>query len=170
MMIKQFLISVLSILFLFSCSNQMKKTDAQITTSKTSDNINENESQTQQIFKLNEGETRFLKNEEMNLTFVKVVEDSRCPKDVNCIWSGVGVVELKIMGTYTRPSTIKISTIDDAEKGYSKSAIFNGFKISLQELNPYPKNSTSKEENIGKHTIALQILKTTENEIEPGTR
>lgn len=163
---KHLFIAAISYLLMFSCSSQVKKPIAKTITVENNKTQNENGSQIQTMFKLDEGKTQFFKDQEMNVTFVKIGEDSRCPKDVNCIWAGVALVELNVMGTYTRPSTIKLATIDDAAKGYSRSAIFNGYKISLQELNPYPENSESKKANSGKNNITIQILKIAESELE----
>ena len=91
---------------------------------------------TSNVIYFKEGENKFLKEYETNVTFKQITEDSRCPKGVNCIWAGVATAEIELMGLYTRPVTLKLSTINDANKNYRKSQNFNGFSISLVEISP----------------------------------
>lgn len=102
-----------------------------------------------------EKENKFLKDFEMNVTFNKITEDSRCPKGVNCVWEGVAVAELTVMGTYTRPMTINLSTLNNSAKGYQNSTVFNGYKITLKSVTPYPTSSSKKAD--GKYQIGITI-------------
>ncbi|MBH1960198.1 MAG: hypothetical protein I8H68_08810 [Flavobacteriia bacterium] len=108
---------------------------------------------------LKEGENKFLKEYEMNVTFKKMSEDSRCPKDVNCIWSGVATAEVEFMGLYTRPVILKLSTLSDAKKGYSKSQEFNGYTISLVEVSPETTSAKAFKALQGSYRIGLQFSK-----------
>ena len=48
-----------------------------------------------QEFTLSIGESAVIEN--THLTAVRIIEDSRCPSDVNCFWSGQVEVELKVL-------------------------------------------------------------------------
>lgn len=106
-----------------------------------------------------EGENKFLKQYETNVTFKQITEDSRCPKGVNCIWAGVATAEIELMGLYTRPVTLKLSTINDAKKNYHKSQNFNGFSISLVELSPEPTSEKGFNALKGSYKIGLKFSK-----------
>lgn len=106
-----------------------------------------------------EGENKFLKEYETNITFKQITEDSRCPKDVNCIWAGVATAEIEVMGLHTRPVTMKLSTINDANKNYRKSQNFNGFSISLVELSPETTSDKSFKALKGNYKIGLKFSK-----------
>ncbi|ROI07112.1 hypothetical protein EGH90_06975 [Kaistella haifensis] len=106
-----------------------------------------------------EGENKFLKQYETNVTFKQITEDSRCPKDVNCIWAGVATAEIEVMGLHTRPVTMKLSTINDANKNYLKSQNFNGFSISLVELSPETTSDKSFKALKGNYKIGLKFSK-----------
>lgn len=108
---------------------------------------------------LKEGENKFLKEYEMNVTFKKMTEDSRCPKDVNCIWAGVATAEVEFMGLYTRPVILKLSTLSDAKKGYSKSQEFNGYTVSLVEVSPETTSAKGFKALQGSYRIGLQFSK-----------
>ena len=111
------------------------------------------------IIYLKEGENKFLKEYEMNVTFKKMTEDSRCPKDVNCIWAGVATAEVELMGLYTRPVTLKLSTMSDAKKGYTKSQEFNGYTISLVKVTPETNSAKGFKALQGSYRIGLQFSK-----------
>lgn len=108
---------------------------------------------------LSEGENKFLKEYGMNLTFKKMVEDSRCPEGVNCIWEGVATAELEVMGLETRPMTIKISSMQDASKGYSRTQNFNGYNITLGEVTPTTTSDRGFKALQGKYKIGIKISK-----------
>ena len=111
------------------------------------------------IIYLKEGENKFLKEYEMNVTFKKMTEDSRCPKEVNCIWAGVATAEVEFMGLYTRPVTLKLSTMSDAKKGYTKSQEFNGYTITLVEVSPQTTAEKGFKALQGSYRIGLQFSK-----------
>ena len=46
-------------------------------------------------FNLKKGETKFI-SKELSLRFVDVIEDSRCSKDVQCIWEGRAIISATV--------------------------------------------------------------------------
>lgn len=114
------------------------------------------------IIYFNEGENRFLNKYQMNVTFKRISEDSRCPKDVNCIWAGVAVAEIEVMGTATRPVTLSLASLDNKGRNYHQSADFNGYKITLTEVNPYPEAAQGSNTLNGKYRIGIKIQKSDE--------
>ena len=108
---------------------------------------------------LKEGENKFLKEYEMNVTFKRMAEDSRCPKDVQCIWAGNAIAEVEFMGTYTRPVTVQLSTTNDANKGYANSEKFNGYKITLEDVTPETTSAKGFKSLKGNYQIALKFEK-----------
>ena len=108
---------------------------------------------------LKEGENKFLKEYEMNVTFKRMVEDSRCPKDVQCIWAGNAIAEVELMGIYTRPVTVQLSTSNDANKGYANSEKFNGYKITLEDVTPETTSAKGFKSLKGSYQIALKFEK-----------
>ena len=81
------------------------------------------------------GQQRSAVNGEVIIKFVSVIEDSRCPKDVNCVWAGNAKIEVLITD----------------KNGGSKKAVmntttgqlgdqYNGWAIYLTSLTPAPKS------------------------------
>lgn len=114
------------------------------------------------IIYFNEGENRFLKEYQMNVTFTNISEDSRCPEGVNCIWAGVAVANVLVMGTTTRPVTLTLATMDNPGRNYVQSAEFNGYTISLKDVTPYPTAQEGTKRLPGKYKIGITIKKTGE--------
>ena len=110
---------------------------------------------------LKEGENLFLDEYKMNVTFKGMVEDSRCPKNVDCIWAGNATAEVEFMGLYTRPVLLKISTTNDAKKGHVTKQGFNGYSITLVEVSPETTSDKGFKALKGSYKIALKFEKET---------
>lgn len=108
---------------------------------------------------LKEGENKFFKAFEMNITFKKMLEDSRCPKDVKCIWAGNAKAEIEVTGTYTRPMTFELSTLHDEKKGFLNSKEFNGYLITVVDVSPETTSAKGFSALKGNYEIKLQIEK-----------
>lgn len=106
---------------------------------------------------LKEGENKFLKEYEMNVTFKSVVEDSRCPKGTECVWQGTAVAEVEFMGLYTRPMTLRLSTVNDQKKQLTRTQVFNGYDITLAEVTPEPAADKGGKSLRGNYRIAIVI-------------
>lgn len=85
-------------------------------------------------FTLNQGQTKQIAGEDFSIMFDKVSSDSRCPKDVVCIWAGrADCVFACAQGGASE--TVTLST-GDFSQGGSGQASFNGYTIVLNSLAP----------------------------------
>lgn len=155
-MLHKAIIFSLGIFALTGCDAQKKaqsesKAPEMTTHTKSDDQKND-------LIYLSEGENKFLKEYQMNITFKGVSEDSRCPEGVNCIWAGVALTQVEVMGIATRPVVLNLASMDFPNKNYHQSAEFNGYTITLQEVTPYPK-AGGTEELKGKYKIGISIKK-----------
>lgn len=88
-------------------------------------------------FKLNSGRQVTVKGTKLRIRFIAVENDSRCPRDVTCVWAGNAAVQLQL-GTGKGSKTVTLNT--------SKSASFVGemeyhrYKVKLVDLSPYPRS------------------------------
>jgi hypothetical protein len=76
---------------------------------------------------------------DVSIKFLEVMEDSRCPKNVNCIWAGRAVVKMEVTADGKKQETTL--TFGDVKPGEKKNTtIFNSteFAINGLKLNPYP--------------------------------
>ncbi len=111
------------------------------------------------VLYLSEGENKFLKEYQMNVTFKGISEDSRCPEGVNCIWAGAALAQVEVMGTATRPAILNLASMDFPARNYRQSAEFNGYFITLQDVSPYPKQQEGAKALEGKYKIGITIKK-----------
>lgn len=70
----------------------------------------------------------------LKVEFNSLVEDSRCPKGVNCVWEGNAKVGLKVSGAGKEAASLELNTNVEPRKGS-----LHGYEISLVRLEPYPK-------------------------------
>lgn len=156
-MLHKVLLFSLGIFALTGCEAQKKAKADSKSTEMTAANTKSDE-QKNDIVYLNEGENKFLLDYKMNITFKGVSEDSRCPEGVNCIWAGVALAQIEVMGTSTRPVLLNLASMDFPNRNYHQSAEFNGYTVTLQEVTPYPK-SGGAEDLKGKYKIGVSIKK-----------
>jgi len=151
----------LGLLTLAGC-NAQKKTKASESTSVANSHMTQTKNPKQEggIIYFNQGENKFLKEYDMNVTFKGISEDSRCPEGVNCIWAGVAIAQIEVMGTTTRPMVLELATMENAGRNYHQSSeLFNGYTISLEEVSPFPKSDGGAKALEGKYKIGIKIHK-----------
>jgi hypothetical protein len=104
-------------------------------------NINAQEEKitTPQIaFKVPLGET--VSTQGFDITFMEVLEDSRCPKDISCVWAGQAKIKVSISSLGNK--AIEQEIIFGGKKTDPISAE-KGFVIEAVNLSPYPTSSTA---------------------------
>lgn len=154
-MFYKIIISSFALLILANCNAQKNEKNPEKVTTKDSKNKNIEG----KIIYFTEGENKFLPEYQMNVTFKNISEDSRCPEGVTCVWQGAAVANIEFMGTTTRPMTIPLATTENAGRNYHKSTVFNGYTISLVEVNPAPTSGEGAKTLAGKYRIGIIITK-----------
>ena len=81
------------------------------------------------------GQQRSAVNGEVILKFVSVIEDSRCPNDVNCVWAGNAKIEVLITDKHggSKKAVMNTTTGQLGDQ-------YNGYAIYLTSLTPLPKS------------------------------
>ncbi len=155
-MFYKIIISSFALLFLTNCKvhKETKNTEKVIT---NQDKINKKLEG--KVIYFTEGENKFLKEYDMNVTFKNISEDSRCPEGVTCVWQGAAVAYIEFMGITTRPVTIPLATTENTSRNYHKSTVFNGHTITLVEVNPAPTSDEGAKTLAGKYRIGIIISK-----------
>ena len=80
------------------------------------------------------GQTVSVKTTAMKVRFVAVTEDSRCPRDVTCIWAGEVKVALEIQMS---------KDASQAEITEGGSTVADLYRVTLERVEPLP-TSTAK--------------------------
>jgi hypothetical protein len=101
-------------------------------------------------FTLAVGETATIDSPRTSLEFVEVSGDSRCPADAICIQGGDAVVRVRATVGATS-STLELHTGDSS----GAFADFQGLRVQLQELQPYPFSSRAIAKGDYKATLTV---------------
>jgi len=84
-------------------------------------------------FELAVHQTAQIRAENISVTFQQVLEDSRCPIDVTCIWAGIAEVSLRVAVSGSERE-LSLSTSPP-----ENSAVFENYKFWLIRLRPVPR-------------------------------
>ena len=76
-----------------------------------------------QSFTLGIGQSVTVSVPGLTMTFVALVEDSRCPIGVQCIQAGRAVISLTVAKAGTAPATVAVSTEDPPSSRYGSNTI-----------------------------------------------
>ena len=87
------------------------------------------------------GESATLDNGALQVTLVAVPEDSRCPKDVMCVWSGRAVVTLHIELDGVDRGQVKATLMPGRRSPSDLDAVVDRYVLALTDLQPYPDRS-----------------------------
>lgn len=83
------------------------------------------------------GQQVFVKDQQLNVSFDKIVNDSRCPTGTQCIWAGNATVAVTAMTTTSRPQTLTLS-LGDLRGGLAQTQRVADLDITLDSLTPKP--------------------------------
>ncbi len=106
-------------------------------------------------FELRANQAAIINSEQIEIRFLRVTEDSRCPSDSFCKWEGQVTIELEISWNNQLSDSLSLTL----RQGYKELALreSNGYSVELQKVEPYP-NLTQALEN-SDYVITLVIHK-----------
>jgi hypothetical protein len=80
------------------------------------------------------GETALVGPDRLEVTFVSIAEDSRCPEGVQCVWAGRAVAEVRLRAAGSEPADVRLETTRAGE-----TAAYAGYTVRLLSVAPSPK-------------------------------
>lgn len=80
--------------------------------------------------------------DDLTIEFVSLIEDSRCPIGVNCIWAGNAKVQIKVSNKKKASKVFELNT-----NLQPKTVNFECYEIALESLTPHPKADVSTNPN-----------------------
>lgn len=102
-------------------------------------------------FVLKQGEAINFNSQQLRITFLKVVEDSRCPQGTQCVWAGKAVINLAIQDATHPLTTVKLLL-------ENKSQVlpeFPEYTIKFSTLTPYPSHPPSSQPKTPEITLSV---------------
>jgi hypothetical protein len=106
------------------------------------------DAQTRQQFTLRPKQQKSLFAGKLKVQFIEVMEDSRCPTGVNCVWAGNARVKIKVTSKRLGEKIFEANTT-----GGPKGDQWDGYAINLEDVTPYPKANRP----IGKASYRVSI-------------
>lgn len=88
-------------------------------------------------FTLAGGQEGLIANESLRLRFTDVLEDSRCPTQVECFWTGQARISVSVQPESGGSTTVEFNT-NPAPGQTAKQADVGQYSIELISLEPYP--------------------------------
>ena len=82
-------------------------------------------------FSLGIGQTASIDGDKLVIKFKAVLEDSRCPVNVVCVWAGNGKVEFEILDIDGKNKTVILNTEEEP-----RATTLKGHKLKLISLSP----------------------------------
>jgi hypothetical protein len=95
------------------------------------------EAQAQDTLVIKAGQQRTAAKSGLRIKFISVIEDSRCPVGVDCIWAGNAKIKVQVVGERSTKVFEFNTTLGP------KGDILDGWAIYLDDLTPVP-NSKRK--------------------------
>ena len=90
-----------------------------------------------QPFTLAGGQDALIPSENLRLRFADVLEDSRCPTQVDCFWTGQARIAISVQPDGAAPTNVEFNT-NPAPGQTVKVAPVGQYRVELQSLDPYP--------------------------------
>jgi hypothetical protein len=106
-------------------------------------------------FSLDEPFTLFVRQKaqvaELQIQFLGVSQDSRCPVDVECVWAGNAQITLRVsLKDSTEETVITINSYTEP-----REAIYEGFRIEFVDLRPVPRSD--RPINPAEYRVTLKV-------------
>lgn len=88
-------------------------------------------------FKIKYGQEVTVKGEGLRVKFDSVLDDSRCPKDVTCVWAGDAKIAISVRRANAKASKLELHTNGQ----FNQTGKYQRYVIKLVALDPYPRAS-----------------------------
>ena len=98
-------------------------------------------------FEIKYGDSKKIESEDLNIKFLSVISDSRCPEGMACQWPGNAEIKFQI----NSEEIILNTFLEPKEKEVSK------YKIKLLRVLPIPKQN--QETNLNEYTCKIIVSK-----------
>jgi len=90
-----------------------------------------------EAFALAGGQDAVIAGEKLRIRFDEVLEDSRCPAQVDCVWTGQARIAVVVHAAGSTPKTVAFNT-NPAPDQNVQTAQVGEYLIKLVSLEPYP--------------------------------
>ena len=96
------------------------------------------------------GQQKITKTGRITIKFLELIEDSRCPADVNCFWAGIAKIKVQL-NKNGKTSVVELNTQNEM------ATVFQGHMVTLKDLQP--RQSTTSKYSQSAYSATLTITK-----------
>jgi hypothetical protein len=89
----------------------------------------------------------------LSITLEDVVDDSRCPKDVTCVWAGDVAVRVRIDGGKA-PAHVATLHLNTREK----ETVYDDRRVTLVAVTPYPESTQKIDPAAYRATVRVRTI------------
>jgi hypothetical protein len=125
-------------------------------------------------FNLAVGQTATVLPEQIDITLNRILEDSRCPSNVSCFWSGQLIVEISVVHAGVPAGTFQLNSIDAYR--FKDRPTFESYNLALLKATPsrFYENFGKPDSTIhtpaeSEYVMSMQITQVTQG-IVPANR
>lgn len=95
----------------------------------------------EQNFKIKYGQEVMVKGQNLKVKFDSLLDDSRCPTDVECVWPGDAEIVISVKRANAHASNMELHTNEQ----FTQAAKYQRYMIKLVALDPYPRTRVKKK-------------------------
>lgn len=89
-----------------------------------------------QPFDLKVGEQVTIAGESVDIGFAEILNDSRCPRDVQCVWAGAATITVWVEKKPRARETLTLR-VPNADEPVT----YEQYSVSLKDVKPYPESN-----------------------------
>jgi hypothetical protein len=97
-----------------------------------------------QDFTLKLEQSAVIDAENFNLRFASVLEDSRCPRNVACVWQGQAQIALFAKHKDNESPQLRLTIVGERPQNDTRLLVWSGYTIEFKALSPYPGDGKPK--------------------------
>jgi len=106
--------------------------------------------QTPEQIAIRNGEQKVTNTGRITIKFLELIEDSRCPADVNCVWAGIAKIKVQL-NKNGKAAIVELNTQNE------RSTVFQGHTVTLTDLQP--RQSTTSKYSPSAYSATLTVTK-----------
>ena len=111
------------------------------------------EAQTGREIRVRINQQKAVSGTRLNIKFIAMVEDSRCPTDANCIWAGNAKIKIRISKNGKAAKTFELNS-----NLAPPTVVFEGHEFKLTALTPAPSSNIRINRNGYIATLSVRRL------------
>lgn len=96
-----------------------------------------------QSFQIKYGQELTVKGQNLKVKFGSLLDDSRCPSDVKCVWEGDAKILISVRRANSVASKIELHT----SANFKQAGKYQRYLIKLVALDPYPKTRGERKQS-----------------------